>query len=276
MSLINKTGTFRGNVVDSGLAKTKNGYPQYVVQLRGEEYYDTDTVSWVDWSGVAENEITAFLVLFGSEQNATLNCRQLEKAIGWDGNSFSSLLNIDTSDIKVQFRVEESLYNEKISLKVVWIDHYDAEPGKTIQKLDTDEVKALDATYAVAFRKIQTEQAPVKPVSAPVLPNVPAKLTDEVPTKTRGRPKKTQNQDNVQPDVNLSTPPPTIKKLTKQTAWEKIIARKPDWVDDDKLAEIWIETIANVAPGGDEDQLTPELWGQVADIACKIVDEIKF
>jgi len=273
MSLISKTGTYRGDIIDSGLAATKNGYPQFIISLRGLEYYDNDTAQWVDWSEVEESEITAYLVLFGSDETPTLNCKQLQKTIGWDGVSFTSLLKLDLSTVKIQFRIETNIYEGKTSLKVNWIDHYDAEPGRTIQKLDDNEVKALDAKYAIAFRKLQSEQQPIRAVSAPTLPNAPAKLADEkpAPKAKRGRPAKVTATATL-PVKTVSTPPIKIKGLDKQGAWDLVVSKKAPFIPDERVAEVWTQTIENIAPGGDEDNLTPELWAQVADV---VVEQVK-
>jgi hypothetical protein len=289
MSQINRVGTFRGGIVDAGISLTTNGFPQYVVALHAEEYYDEDTKSWVSWQGVDENEITGYLVLFGSKSdNPTTTCKQLQKAIGWDGKSFTSLMNLDVSNIKVQFRIDESTYNEKTSLKVNWIDHYDAQPGRTVKKINEGEIKSLDAIYALGLRKLQGEQQPVKPILAPILPNVPAKLADEKPdlpspTKGRGRPKKDLGQTVQSPPTAPVKPvAPAVqakpaKPFTKQDAWDFVVKNKPDYVTDEPLARIWTETIQGIAPGGDEDNLTSELWEQVAQItSTRISEEITF
>src|SRR4030042_5584525 len=148
MAQIDRTGTFRGSVVDFGLATTKNEYPQLILALRGEEYYDEDEKQWVSWEGVEETDITAYLVLFGTDKTPIFHIRQLQKALGWDGLSFSSLVKIEWENLKLTFRVETHIYNGASSLKITNVDAYDAEPGRSISKLDDEEVKKLDAVYA--------------------------------------------------------------------------------------------------------------------------------
>ena len=92
MSLVDRTGTFRGVVTDHAISVTTNGFPQLMAGLQGHEYYDEDEKVWVDWSEQGENEVTAYLVLFGGNDKETLTCKQVKKVFNWDGKSFTFFL----------------------------------------------------------------------------------------------------------------------------------------------------------------------------------------
>jgi len=125
-NLIDRAGTFRGSILSHAVGATKNGFPQWTVQLFVAECYDEESGEWVDWSEVAENELTGFLVLYDGKGNQTLNHKQVEKVTGWDGMDFEVLDNMDLSELGIQFRVAENTYNDKTNLQVEWIDEYDA------------------------------------------------------------------------------------------------------------------------------------------------------
>ena len=82
MNLIKETGTFRGISVDSGVAESKGGFPQFVINLRATEYFDEQEQQWVDWAEQNE-EIIAYMVLFGGDSTATLTAKQIQKVFGW-------------------------------------------------------------------------------------------------------------------------------------------------------------------------------------------------
>ena len=282
MSQINRTGTFRGYAIDSGMGETKNGYPQWVANLQAVELYDEDTQQWVDWSGYEESEITGYFVLFGGDGNPTLTAKQIQKALGWSGESLQDL-NADFSEVPVQFRVEESTYQGETRLKVTWIDNADAEPGRSIQKLDNDDVKKLDAKYAAALRKLgggpKPKSVPAKPsISKPEMPapavdkeSAKAALKAEM-EKRAARSKAAEAKSKKKPGPKPKTQPPKavtenpdpepIETSTLEQAWEAVYAAKPEVMSDDDLGTKWLEVIDKY---GDQDTLSPAEWAVVRD-----------
>lgn len=296
MSQINRTGTFRGVAIDSGMGETKNGYPQWVAQLQAAEYYDEDTEQWVDWSEYEEKEISGYFVLFGGDGNPTLTAKQVQKALGWSGESFQDL-NADFSEILIQFRVEESTYNNETRLKVTWIDSADAEPGRSIQKLDNDAVKKLDAKYAAKLRALSGGP---KPKSVPGKPPVPK---PEIPTPTtpesdkkaamkeqvaekakRGKAAEAKAAKREKPK-NRPTKPPVPKvpesepettdntgdTCTKNEAYQGCYTElvEPGIATIDQLNDTWLTTIESQ---GGEETLDGEGWAAVRNI---ILDELR-
>ena len=272
--LINREGTFRTkNIVDGGLGQTPTGLPQLVLSLRADEIYDFDEKCWVPWDDQEEREITAFLVLIGKKDNEIFHCKSIEKALGWDGASLSSLNDIDYQNSGIQFRTQENEWEDKVSIQVAGIDHYDAEPGRTVQKLDAAEVKGLDAKYALFFRKRAGEKKP-KTVGKPPVPVVKPKKNPEADAA---------DVPDQAPPKKAAKPPKAPKKAkktegcTQTEAWKACKTAKDKSVSDQKLTDIWLKTVEDVAPDGDEDKLSPEGWANIRRIVvAQVVDDIPF
>jgi hypothetical protein len=250
MSTITKTGTFRGIILDAGIATTKNGFPQWVAQLEATEYYDDETKQWVNWTSYEEKHITVYTVLFGGEGKPLLSYNQLQKAIGWSGVSFSELVTMDYSQVKIQWRVETNLYEGVTSLQVKWIDAYDAEPGRTIQKLDPDKVKELDAKYINALRQASGGPKPKKVEPGPI--SAPAPL----PAKVKNKKTKPTMPSTV-----------ALPVCTKEEAWNSAYEVKDQSVTDNQVAEIWLKTIETM--GGEK---TITNWSKVRDT---VIEQVK-
>ena len=278
--LIDREATFRTkNIVDGGMGETSTGLPQLVLSLRADEIYDFDEKCWVPWDDVEEREITAFLVLVGKKDNEIFHCKAIEKALGWDGAGFSSLAAIDFLAAGIQFTTKENIWEDKVSIQVAGIDHYDAEPGRTVNKLDAAEVKGLDAKYASFFRKRTGEKKP-KPVGAPKVPakkpTVPPKKEEPTSlTSVSGR-----AGDDVPPVAPPKAPVKKPKKAKKGTgctqteAWVAAKKAKYEAISDEKLIEVWLAAVETLAPDGDEDKMSPELWAQVRDVVvAQVVDD---
>jgi len=296
MSQINRTGTFRGYPIDSGMGKTKNEFPQWIAQLQAVEYYDEDIQQWVDWSEYAEKEITGYFVLFGSDGNPTLTAKQIQKALDWSGESFQSLV-VDFSGTLIQFRVEESTYNNETRLKVTWIDSADAEPGRSLQKLDGTEVKKLDSKYAAALRKLSGGPKPKSVPSKPPVPK-PETLASEPETdrkavmKTaieekaaRGKAAEAKAAKREKPKDRPAKPPvPTAKAsepaeastntYTKNEAYQDCYTQlvEPGIVTINQLNDTWLNTIETIEEQGGEEALDGEGWATVRNI---ILDELR-
>jgi hypothetical protein len=279
MNIVDRTGTFRGNIVDTGVSETKNGFPQFVGRFKATEFYDEAAQAWVPWAEY-EQEIIGYLVLYTKDKKVEgkwvelMNAAQLKKALGWDGTSFETLQNTDWSQKLVMFRVDNDDYNGNISLKVNWVDAADANPTRQLQKYDTAKLKALDQQFA----GILGTKAPVAasaPAAAPTGAVVP-------PKRGPGRPKSSPAAaPTAAPAPAPATAPPTAptapsspppaaaqavsKPCTKTEAWEAVYAypaRKAE-VTDEKLGQLWLDEVAKI--GKTEDTMTPEDWGKVRD-----------
>lgn len=266
MALIDQEGTFRGVITDHAVTLSTGGFPQLVLSLEGIELYDGEMETWCDWTGVAENQLNAYLILIDSKNNETLNYKQVMETLEWDGKSFAGLEALDLSQVVIQFRVEMRTYEEKTRPQVTWIDKYDATPGKTLRKLDTAELKKLDAKFKNVLKGKAT---PAKaPASAPKgKPAVP-KGTVKPPVVKGSRKTATQAQADTKAQAEVKG------KMTKDEAWTTCVDLKDDKkVTDQGLADAWVAALGEVAPNKTDEQVTPEEWFQVyekvADLTAK-------
>jgi len=231
MSLVDRTGNFRAEVIDSGVGQTgKSELPQLVLSLALKEMHDGD--DWVDWSEY-DQTITAYLVLVSKEGKDLLNSDQVKKVFGWDGRSFAELDSMELTGKMCMVRVEENTYNEKTSMQVNWIDLPDAEPGHQMKKLDPAALKSLDAKFG--------RKAKVTPKSS----TPKSKSKAAVPPKTPPKSKKVA---------------PKVEGCTKDEAWD-FINQDELWVDDmtpAKVIGMWSEAIEEM--GDDEDKFTDGDW----------------
>ncbi len=266
MNLVKNAATYRGGVVSHAVSETRNGFPQWVAELSVVEIWDDDDKVWVDWSKYGLS-IVAYNTLFGSK-GETLTCTQVKKTVGWDGLSFQGLNDMDLSEVQIQFRVEESTYEEKTSLKVEWIDTYDAVPGTAIKTLNPDEMKQLDAKYKQFMTKSKPATAPASaPASAPAgKPSSPGKVNAKgvKATQKKGPVTKTTKAPATAP-APPSAPPTAgapLTPLTKKEAWESVVAKRAN-ADDDQLGQAWLEAIATIGKGNDQTLLTEDDWAVV-------------
>ncbi len=259
MNTLTYAGTYRGKPLDWGVGLTRNGYPQFTIQLEALEAWDADTQEWKPW-GEYEQGITAYLVLAGKTGDATANARQVMKVFGWDGSSLSSLDQGDYSGTILQFRVVDDEFDGKTRKKVVWIDVADSEPGGglgTVEKLDSGALKALDAKFSSLCKKLSggrvkvskpgVQPAPV-PKAPPVVVEEPVeeKPTVEPPTR-RGR-----------------APKAEAPEYTLATAWQAVVEKTPD-VEDEVRSEAWSEILEQIAPGKDESEITQDEWAAIVE-----------
>ena len=272
MSQVDRTGTFRFQAVDAGVSLSVNDYPQWVAQLQAVEYYDEETEQWIDWSQYEEREITCYLVLFGSDGNPTLNAKQLQKALGWSGASFEELEYEHIADVVFQGRTEERTYQDSTNIRVTWVDAYDAEPGRVLQKLDTDQVKALNARFASKLRDLSGGQKPRKvdkeALKAAKKEELEAKKEDAGATKAkRGRPAKSESKP--QPPSPPKPPKPPAKKaekietIDKGAAWIDCCQERDKSVDDKTLENTWHAAVDNL--GGEDAVEENGRWAEVRD-----------
>ncbi|HDY89742.1 MAG TPA: hypothetical protein ENH82_16710 [bacterium] len=272
MSLIDRAATFRGNVVDHAVSVTKNEFPQFVCKLVAKEIYDEEEQVWVDWTDVDENEITAYVVLYGSK-GETLSSNQVKKVCNWDGASFQALNDGDYSETGIQFRVEEKVFQKQTRLQVSWIDEYDAVPGRSVRKLDQGELKQLDAKYAQFLKAGGKKAAPVKASGAKA--GIVKNTKSAKPTSPKGPVKKVEKQTATEAIAgsksDLSEPPaipsddvPT-GHCTKDEAWNTVVEMRDSKISDSQLAECWSAAVKDAASGKQSDELTEEEWFKVQE-----------
>ena len=279
MNQISREGTFRGVALDSGVGLTTNDFPQFIAQISALEFYDFDEKQWLDWSGQDE-EMAGYFCLFGSSNKPTLSAKQVQKALGWSGQSFTELNDTDYSEVPFQFRVEEHEYNGDVKLQVSWIDAYDATPGRQAQKLDATDAKKLDKLFAAQLKNF----GGTKVVSAPATTGKPA-----VPAATnvaQAESEKTAEQSEPEmPKVkakakkkNAAIPAPLVEEgtCTKTDAWRETIGLIEDSqpeMSDEERASLFTDAIQEVAPEAKKKaDVTPKQWFKIKEVcATKII-----
>ena len=262
MSQIKQIGTYRGEVVEHCLGKTKNEYPRFILDLVACEQYDKDNQQWVKWDDeYGGSEIRAFLVLFGENtKEAIFHAQALQKVFGWSGADFNDLEDADYTGMKLQWRVEENEYNDNVTLQVTRIDTYDADPSGILQRLEKHEIQALNAKYAAGLHKLSGGSKPKS------VPKPPTKESKPAPPKKRGRPKKKKDPlEDKTPEEAAEQP----EKCTIEEAWDLVCSVRHKSVTDDQLGEIWLE---EVEKAGGQDVVEKEgLWAIVRDIVTERV-----
>lgn len=289
MGQIDRAGTFRGNIVESSFGLSKNGFPQFIARLQADEMFlpgeNGEPGQWVDWSKYDETEIIGYFILAGKDGQFGKNAEQLRKSIGWSGTSFSELDETDYSEIKVQFRVKLSIYNNKPDHQVCWIDHADADPNTTLRKMEKSEVKSLDAKWAKAFKAFSGGTKPKSvPAGKPTPPVSPSSAvaagTSEpaTPPKRRGRPPLTKPVAPESEKPVVETPVGIAAHLglpatcvDAEEAWSQV----EEYVSKDfpktQVEETWLKAVEDL--GGPEVIEKTGNWATVRDIVLETMTD---
>ncbi len=260
MSLIDRVGTFLGYAPIHGVDKSSGGFPQLVLQCEATHYYDEEVEDYVE---VTDQELRAYLVLYGSKGKPIRNCEQVKKVFGWDGLSFQALAEMDLSETRFLFRVEENTYEGNTTLQVSWIDDDEASPTRQISSLDTKSLQGLDAKFGLA--KVGKKTDKPKPTGKPKPPTT----TKKKDTKKKVE-EKTKTETQTATEANASGPPAPVTKeektgsTTREDAWAYIEEQIPEAaLSAEDRAIAWTEAIEKIHGGPDDDTLTPEEWFHV-------------
>lgn len=269
--VIDREGTFRFQVMDHAVNVTKtNNFPQLVMRLRATEYWDAENSEWVPWAEY-EMETTAFLILFFKDDTEELvaarNVEQCQLALGWDGQSLSGLNDLDLTGKVVQGRVATNEYKGKVSLRVEWIDVFDAEPGMgSCRRLDAKTLSDLDKQFkgllgggkapAKAPAKAKAKKVKAPPKATPV---PPTSATDDdagepEPVDELAEPSTTTDAPLTADDV--------MSIVDKQTAWDYCLENARDGVNDDMVVAAFVEQMKE--QGDDEATFTIADWRTIA------------
>ena len=256
--LVDRQATFKATILDHGVTLTTNKFPQFTAKFLATEIWDPDENIWAEWSEYAQ-EITGYFVLFGSK-GETLTCQQLKKTLGWDGLSFSTLANGDYSSAVVQIRVENHTYDGKTTLQVAWIDEESAIPGTTVQKLDKAGLDALDSQYAKLLKAGGKKAAPATAPQKTPKPTIPGTGKTVKPATKKSNVPDTPVEDD---DKGVTSGPPEdeaettesgeVKPMTKDEAWDGILAIVPGANDDEKvvvsISTEWTRAVKEIGGG---------------------------
>ena len=276
---IDRPGTFRGRPTEWGVSESKGGYPQFVVRIAAQEYYDEQAGQYIPWSEY-DQEITGYLVLYTQKDGQwveLLNAEQIKKALGWDGKSFESLANGQYTETIVLFRVEESVYNGSTSLKLSWLDAADASPTKNLPKYDASKLKAMNEKFAGVLKGGTPTPTPAKagkpaapprgkpgrpPKAGGTAPAAAPSTTTPQPAGAAPAPS-APSTGTTKPPPTTSTPATTVPE-TKESAWAAVNACPKD---EAKLAEVWVREATKI--GKDEASFTPADWTALKEAVLK-------
>lgn len=252
MALIDRIGRFRGTPTQGIVGESTGGFPQFVVQFLATEYYDEATGEWIDWTPYQQT-MTAYLILF-NKSKALLNYDQVMKAFKWDGVDLAALQSNDFGDLEVQFDVRENVWEQKTSLRIEWVDAYDADPtakGGDLTPMDIGKLKTIAAKYG-QFMKTAPKAAPLR-VATPAAPPV-AQIPLPTPAAT--------------PPVAVA--PVVVPEITQQDAWANLnIAVVGKGKSEDQVGEAFLSATDEVvqSSGREEVALTSEDWASVVNVA---------
>lgn len=284
MGKIDTEGTFIGEIVESAISTTKNGFPQWTPRLLALQkwidnvddmkHFGLSEPAYVDWSSFSEDAV-GFLSLYGkgkdegSEPAPTLNYEQAQLATGWDGNDFETLNTFVGTQIL--FRMANNTWEGKTNLQVSWIDNKDASATKTLKALDSAAIKDLNAKFLKGAAKKATVAAkpatPSKPTTKPGKPGTgqpaasataPSAAASATPTAaastvaastTTPAATQTTTSPSKAPTKKVKTPPPA------QPAEEKVAAGLPN---ETTQAEAW--DYVTTHKGENEDTVVEEAW----------------
>lgn len=261
MPPVDRIGTFQGEIKDFGVAKTsKKELPQFIVTLLATKIYDDVNEVWEDWSEF-EQTITGYFVLVTTDDHGKpvkcLNYDQVMEAVGWDGETFSSLAAMALKGKTVQFRVQEDTYDGNTILKANWIAAADAELG--LRKLTGKDLTDLDAKFQVGSSK--------KPATAAT----PKKVDPSTSTKT------TKKKTAEAPKPPAAPKPPKAGKPAESCSEEDAYQACFDAneklgdkaVPEDILNDYWIAEVQKIAV--DVDNITDEESAKIRDAVLESI-----
>ncbi len=255
--LIDQVGTYLGYASSHGVDESSGGFPQLVLQCDATHYYDEEVEDYVE---MEPKELRAWLVLYGKELKPLRNCEQVKKVFEWDGLSFQALAEMEISETRFLFRVEENTYKDDGSMQVSWIDVDTASPTRQISSLDTKALQDLDAKFGLA--KVGKKTDTKKPTGKPTLPKTSTKKASTKKTSKPETPKPSKapaSATEVKEEQEEKT-----GSTTRDDAWNYISEQIPEAaLSTKKRAVAWSKAIEKIHGGPDDDTLTGEEWFQV-------------
>lgn len=172
MSLIDREGTFRADIIEYGLKEQESGSVAVAIQVALLEQWNGD--GWDDWKDYG---MEAFGDLWIIKKDGTLNQRQVEalvKHCGWDG-SFGSIVDRTWSPSLCQVVIKADTYNDETRYKVSWVNDYEKRPGQ-LGTIDPAKAKDLQVRYGADLRAIvgNAKVNSSKPFGKPAAPSKPS------------------------------------------------------------------------------------------------------
>jgi len=178
--LVDRAGTFRGEIVEYGMLQAESGATAVKIFARLDEYWDED--QWVDWK---KYEMQAHGNLWIIKKDGSRNQRQVEalcRHAGWDGDPYFAQGRWEPSPC--QFTITEEPpndYHEDTRYSIAWLNAWERTPGAQ-GNMSEDALKALANQHGAALRAIAgnvRRNAPAPEGKPPAPPKTPAAITPE-------------------------------------------------------------------------------------------------
>ncbi len=152
MPKLDRSGHFRGTVIESSSKSLANGTPQVRLKVlvdeewRGGQWVGTDLGLEVEgWFGLVKAD--------GKPNEYNLN--QFKKWLEWDG-TLLSIYNGELNGKPIQVEVEKREFTRGKPLVacIKWLNAYESTPGvrESAQVLSIEEIMALDAKFGSLLR----------------------------------------------------------------------------------------------------------------------------
>jgi hypothetical protein len=156
---------------------------QVSIEFSLTEWWNPEQREWTDW---APYDHRAFASVWIIKRDGTPNERALQnlvESLGWNGD-IDDLNRTDTwTPNPCQLTVEENTYDGKTTLRVNWINPYNAQP--VIKGMDESGVKQIKARLGGQFRALAAnirrngpQPIPAKAPSPPPVSHGPVDTTD--------------------------------------------------------------------------------------------------
>src|SRR3990167_2733773 len=159
-----RTGTFRGDIIEYGLRREKSGSVGIGVKVALKEMWDesADPPGWIPW----DYDQLAFGTIYVIKKDGHLHetgFRPLVEHANWYGD-FDSINNATWKPLPVQFTLEANEYQGKTTYRVGFVNGWNDTPGNGLGKCDAATVNELKTKYGSTMRAFAST---VRAASAP-------------------------------------------------------------------------------------------------------------
>lgn len=299
---IDQVGTYRGETIEAALQTSKSGLPMFVVTLRADERYVEDqsdldfyveqgvieeaVPQWIDWSEHGET-IRNYMLLFKPEEgeteftedNATVNYKQIQTAFGWDGASFNELSDGTFIGTNVLFRCAEEEDPKYGPCRVAWVDEFDAPPQRELKSVDATTIAELSNRLRITKKKTKPAAAAAPKVAKPSASTASQSTTKKKATKKTTAKKTATPAPQAAPAAapapaaaTATAEAPSSQEFTKDEAWNDIYTKAAAADNETEvITDAWIAGVAEVAEdaGVDEESFTGAHWAKVRKIVLR-------
>lgn len=149
MSTPTQNGVYVAEPVGIVIEEKTTGSVQANIQFKLTEYRGPDGKS----SDPCDFTFTAYMNLVTKAGKLNeINARSFRESLGWDGKSFSSLANMDFTDVRCQVVVGDGTdQNGSTKREIKFINPIDYVPGAAVVS-DPAAIQSLDAKYGAMLR----------------------------------------------------------------------------------------------------------------------------